>query len=47
MAVTPPTTDELFEIGTSIDILVIGRKIVQDFRCGMDTFRCEADALFF
>jgi len=47
MAITPATTDKLFEIGACIYLFVVGRKVIQDFRCSMNAFRSKADALFF
>jgi hypothetical protein len=30
MAVSPPTTDKLLEISASIELLIVGREIVED-----------------
>jgi hypothetical protein len=44
MAIIPAPTDQLLEISAWVEVLVVGREVVEDFRCGMDTGRREAYA---
>jgi hypothetical protein len=42
MTVPPSATDELFKVIARIELLVVGREIVQNLRCCMDAGWSEA-----
>jgi hypothetical protein len=42
MAIIPAATDQLLEIGTRVEVLVVWREVVEDLGCGVDTCGCEA-----
>jgi hypothetical protein len=42
MTVPPSATNELFKVITRVELLVIGREIVQDLRCCMDASWSQA-----
>lgn len=42
MALFPAAADELLEVGTRINLLVVWREVVEQLGRGMDARRCQA-----
>jgi uncharacterized Rmd1/YagE family protein len=46
MAVPPASTDQLLEVGTRVDVLVVRVEVIQQLRRSVDASRSQTDVGF-